>query len=89
MLREFLEQVFPSVGGSTLSLETCIFTNTPDEHFLLDNYDGLDKIWVASGFSGHGFKFASVIGEIMANLVGGHAPGYDINLFKAGRFASG
>jgi len=89
VLREFLNQVFPSVAGSTLSLETCIFTNTPDEHFLLDHYDGLDRIWVASGFSGHGFKFAAVIGEIMANLAGDQAPGYDISLFRAGRFAIG
>ncbi|GIT69201.1 MAG: hypothetical protein Ct9H300mP27_03050 [Chloroflexota bacterium] len=56
-----------------MSLETCIFTNTPDEHFLLEKYDGLDKIWVAPGFSGHGFKFAAVIGEMMANLGGGQA----------------
>ena len=89
VLREFLNQVFPSVAGSTLSLETCIFTNTPDEQFLLDHYDGLDRIWVASGFSGHGFKFAAVIGEIMANLAGDQDPGYDISLFKAGRFAIG
>ena len=86
-MKEFLNEVFPSVAGSTLSLETCIFTNTPDEHFLLDHYDGLDRVWVASGFSGHGFKFAAVIGEIMANLAGDQAPGYDISLFRAGRFA--
>ena len=74
---------------SNLQSQEILGSEIPDEHFLLDKYDGLDKIWVASGFSGHGFKFAAVIGEMMANLAGGQAAGYDLSLFKAGRFAIG
>ena len=46
----------------------CMFTNTPDEHFVLDTLPGAPQVSVAAGFSGHGFKMASVIGEIMADL---------------------
>ncbi len=48
--------------------QTCIYTLTPDRHFLIDHLPQDDRIWFATGFSGHGFKFASVVGELMADL---------------------
>jgi sarcosine oxidase len=51
-----------------MAMKTCIFTNTPDEHFILDLHPAHPQVAIAAGFSGHGFKFCSVVGEIMAHL---------------------
>ena len=59
---------FPDANGPVLSMKVCMFTNTPDEHFIIDAVPGAPNVYVAAGFSGHGFKFCSVIGEIMADL---------------------
>ena len=52
-----------------MALKPCIFTNTKDEHFILDLHPDYPRVAVAAGFSGHGFKFCSVVGEIMTDLV--------------------
>jgi sarcosine oxidase len=72
-----------------MNLETCLFTNTPDEHFIVDRHPDYPQVYVASPCSGHGFKFASVIGEIMADLVETGATRHDIGLFRLDRFAVG
>jgi sarcosine oxidase len=63
-----------------------MYTNTPDEHFMIGTLPGQPQVSVAAGFSGHGFKFASVIGEIMADLAQNGATEHDINLFRLDRF---
>jgi sarcosine oxidase len=63
-----------------------MFTNTPDEHFIIDTLSDHPQVSVAAGFSGHGFKFASVVGEIMADLAEHGQTEHDIGLFKLGRF---
>lgn len=50
------------------AVKTCLYTNTADENFIIDQLPGYDNVYVAAGFSGHGFKFAAGIGEIMADL---------------------
>lgn len=87
-LRAVLREVFPDADGPVLALRTCLFTNTPDEHFVIDTLPGLPQVIVASPCSGHGFKFASVIGEILADMAGGTAPGHDLDLFRLDRFAA-
>lgn len=67
-LREATARYFPAANGPTMALRTCMFTNTPDEHFILDVLPGYPQVVIASPCSGHGFKFASVIGEILADL---------------------
>jgi sarcosine oxidase len=68
-LVEFLKKFIPDGYAATHVLKTCLYTNTPDENFVLDFLPDYDKnIVIAAGFSGHGFKFASVVGEIMADL---------------------
>jgi sarcosine oxidase len=47
---------------------TCLYTNSPDHHFIIDKYPRDPRITLACGFSGHGFKFASVVGEVLADL---------------------
>jgi len=83
-LRKFAERHFPKGNGATMRLETCLFTHTPDDHFIIDKIN--DDVTVACGFSGHGFKFASVIGEILAELVVDGQTKHDIDLFRLDRF---
>jgi len=88
LLRAFTRGFFPQAAGPTMSLKTCIFTNSPDEHFILDFHPKYPQVFLAAGFSGHGFKFCSVIGEILADLVEDGSTSYDLNLFKVNRFQS-
>lgn len=68
VLREAICRYFPDADGPTMAMKTCLFTNSPDEHFVLDLHPDFRQVSVAAGFSGHGFKFASVVGEIMADF---------------------
>jgi glycine/D-amino acid oxidase-like deaminating enzyme len=67
-------------------MHTCLFTNTPDTHFLLDHHPECAEVVIAGGFSGHGFKFCSVVGEILADLTESGTTPHDITLFRAARF---
>ena len=69
VLRDGIRRYFPDADGPTLAMQPCLFTNSPDEHFILDVLPDNPDVAVAAGFSGHGFKFCSVVGEIMADLV--------------------
>lgn len=68
LLRQFSARYFPDGNGPTMALRACIFTNTPDEHFILDHHPEHRQVVLASPCSGHGYKFCSVIGEILADL---------------------
>ncbi|MCK8787060.1 N-methyl-L-tryptophan oxidase [Roseomonas sp. NAR14] len=71
LLRDFAARYFPAGNGPTMALRSCLFTNTPDGHFVLDRLPGQEQVVVASPCSGHGYKFCSVIGEILADLATG------------------
>ena len=86
ILRQAVNRYFPLAAGKLLDGKTCMYTNTPDEHFMIGTLNGQPQVSVAAGFSGHGFKFASVIGEIMADLAQSGATEHDINLFRLDRF---
>ena len=88
LLRTFTERYFPRAAGPTMTLRVCLFTNTPDEHFVLDALPGLPQVVVASPCSGHGFKFCSVIGEILADLAEHGETAHDTGLFRLDRFAA-
>ena len=86
VLREFTERYFPEAAGPLLAAQACMFTNTPDEHFIVDTLPGAERVIVASPCSGHGFKFSSVIGEILADLATDGTTRHDIDLFRLARF---
>ena len=86
VLRSAVERYFPKANGTTMTLKTCMFTNTPDEHFIVDLLPANSQVAVAAGFSGHGFKFASVIGEILADLAINGETAHNIDLLKIDRF---
>jgi sarcosine oxidase len=85
LLRGALRQFFPDADGAVLSLRCCLFTNTADEHFVIDTLPGAPQVVVASPCSGHGFKFASVMGEVLADLATGRRPAFDLELFRLAR----
>jgi len=66
--RPALQRFFPDADGPLLSMRVCLYTNSPDGHFILDRHPLYERVSVACGFSGHGFKFAPVIGEALAGL---------------------
>jgi glycine/D-amino acid oxidase-like deaminating enzyme len=64
-----LNKYLPGVFDSFLSSKICLYANTPDENFVIDKLPGYEEhVTIACGFSGHGFKFVSVVGEILADL---------------------
>lgn len=89
LLRQFSARYFPDGNGPTMALRDCMFTNTPDEHFILDHHPAHPEVILASPCSGHGYKFCSVVGEILADLATGQTPPLDIDLLRMNRFQSG
>ena len=87
MLRAFTERYFPEAAGPTVALKVCLFENSPDEHFILDRHPESERVVVGAGFSGHGFKFSSVVGEILADLVLDGTTPHDIGFLRLARFA--
>ncbi|HEY4410725.1 MAG TPA: N-methyl-L-tryptophan oxidase [Acidimicrobiia bacterium] len=76
----------PLLPGRFVRAEPCLYTNTPDEHFVVGRHPRHPAVLVACGFSGHGFKFAPVIGEILADLTTTGATAHPIGLFDPCRF---
>ena len=87
-IRRFLERHVPSVNGRVASSATCLYTNTPDFHFVIDRHPQHENVVVTSVCSGHGFKFASVVGEIAADWLTGVTPPFDLSMFQLSRFAA-
>lgn len=85
-LRAFAERYFPEGAGPTVALKTCLFEPSPDEHFFIDLHPQAPAAVVAAGFSGHGYKFCSVVGEILADLALDGSTRHDIGLFRLDRF---
>lgn len=84
---DFMQKFIPSGYETTLTMKTCLYTNTPDYNFIIDFVPGYDKdVAIAAGFSGHGFKFVSVIGEIMADLALEGKTAMPIEFLSARRF---
>ncbi len=87
VLRQAIRRYFPEADGPTTLLKTCLFTNTSDEHFVIDTLSATPRVVAAAGFSGHGYKFCSVVGEILADLaLEGHTR-HDISLFALQRLS--
>jgi sarcosine oxidase len=87
-VRAFLRRRMPAADGELANAKVCLYTNTPDEAFVIDRHPAAPGVAFASACSGHGFKFAPVIGEILADLVTTGATSWPIDRFRANRFAS-
>jgi sarcosine oxidase len=84
-LSAFLARYMPAAAGPVRDLKTCIYTRTPDADFILDRHPDHPQIVIASPCSGHGFKFAGVIGEITADLATVGETRHDISRFALSR----
>ncbi len=85
VLRDFANQYFPDGVGPTQALKVCLFTNTADEHFILDTHPDYPQVVIGSPCSGHGFKFCTVIGEILADLAFDGQTRHNIELHRLKR----
>jgi sarcosine oxidase len=81
-VREFL----PALDGELIEAATCLYTLTPDLNFVIGEHPRFPQVKIAAGFSGHGFKFCSVVGEILADLASTGRSRHDIGLFDPRRF---
>lgn len=79
---------FPALDGEILKAQTCLYTMTPDEHFILGAHPQFPAVSIACGFSGHGFKFAPVVGEVLADLATRGTTRHPIEIFSPIRFLS-
>ena len=84
--RDYLERYMPEGAGPLLGMKTCLYTMTPDTDFIIDTSPEDDRIVVVSPCSGHGFKFAGVVGEIAADLAISGDTEQDISRFRIDRF---
>ncbi len=84
-LQNLLDQYMPQVGKFKIG-KTCMYTRTPDENFIIDKHPDNSNVTIVSGFSGHGFKFSSVIGEVVADMALENPLEFDLSLFSLDRF---
>ncbi len=80
-----LARYLPQAAGRILDRATCVYTNTPDHDFLLDTHPAHPNVIIASPCSGHGFKFSSAIGEILADLLLTGETSFDLTPFALSR----
>lgn len=89
-LRRIVEQLrvrIPALDGEVLRAQPCMYTMSPDEHFVIGVHPQFASCSIACGFSGHGFKFANVVGEILADLAMSGSTAHPIGLFSPMRFS--
>ena len=84
-MTEYLRPRIPALPGRFLKGAACMYASTPDEHFVLSRHPEYTRTTVACGFSGHGFKFVPVIGEILADLATEGSTDHPIALFDPRR----
>jgi sarcosine oxidase len=87
-LRTPLATYIPALNGPVLRAVVCMYTLTPDEHFVVAPHPNHPQVTIAAGFSGHGFKFTSVMGEILADLAISGITSHPIGLFSPARFSA-
>jgi len=89
-LRAALRPILPTLASAQLrESNVCLFTNTPDHDFVIDFHPFAPQVLISSPCSGHGFKFASVIGEIQAELLVSGKTQFDLSPFRIARWAVG
>jgi sarcosine oxidase len=87
-MRTRVAELLPALDGPCLHSATCMYSNTPDEHFVIARHPDSANVTVACGFSGHGFKFVPVVGEILADLAITGSTSHPISLFDPRRLVT-
>ncbi|KAJ7416412.1 Peroxisomal sarcosine oxidase [Willisornis vidua] len=86
LLSSFISSYLPGLETQPAVMETCLYTNTPDEDFILDRHPNFSNIIIGAGFSGHGFKLAPVVGKLLCELSLGEEPSHSMAPFTITRF---
>jgi len=84
-MRTLVRRFIPAADGALRDMDVCLYTNTPDFHFLIDSHPRYSNVLIVSPCSGHGFKFAGAIGEILADQITGVVSRFDLSLFRMKR----
>lgn len=84
-IKKTIAEFLPSLDRRPISSEVCLYSMTPDGHFFLGSKPGSKRV-IGVALAGHGFKFAPVLGEILADLLADKTPAFDISLFSPTRF---
>jgi sarcosine oxidase len=87
-MRALLDRLMPDLNGRLRESMVCLYTNTPDEDFVIDAHPAHPQVLIVSPCSGHGFKFSSAIGEIVTDLVVEGESAFDLTPFRIGRLLS-
>jgi len=85
-VRGFISRRLKKLDGTPIASTTCIYSNTPDLNFAVGQHPADPNVTVLSACSGHGFKFASVLGEVVADLATDEKPRYDLSFLGLDRF---
>lgn len=88
-VRAYLARHMPDANGPLKDAEVCIYTNTPDDHFIIDRHPRHANVLIAGGFSGHGFKFAPVVGRALSDLIVDNQTDHALDLFSLHRTGLG
>ncbi|XP_013854992.1 peroxisomal sarcosine oxidase [Austrofundulus limnaeus] len=86
ILQRYIARCFPGLIPEPAVVESCMYTLTPDQDFVLDCHPTYNNIIIGAGFSGHGFKFGPIIGKLLCELSLGEVPSYDLSPFRIRRF---
>lgn len=85
-LLAYVAKRFPGLSSQIVHEKVCLYSNTPDEDFIVDGVPGLQGAFFIAGLSGHGFKFAPLLGEIAVRMLTDEEPAYDLSRFALTRF---
>jgi len=85
-MQEAITPLIPALTGPCVHAVTCMYTNTPDQNFILARHPRHGQVVIGCGFSGHGFKFSSVVGEVLADLATKGSTSFDIAFLQPQRF---
>ncbi len=88
-VRAFVREYLPTADGPVQLASVCRYTLTPDRHFVIDRHPEYENVALAAGFSGHGFKFAPVVGTMLADLALTGETTWPRELFRIGRLGGG
>jgi glycine/D-amino acid oxidase-like deaminating enzyme len=89
LVRAIMRRCMPDADGPLRASEPCMYTNVPDDHFVIDHHPSHASVIVASPCSGHGFKFSSALGEVLADMATDTPIAFDTSLFSLARFTPG
>lgn len=87
VLQRYIAERFPHLDSTApFAVTECLYTNTPDYHFVLDYHPNSRNVIIGTGFSGHGFKFGPTTGDLLASLVVEETPALSLDMFRIARF---